>query len=419
MRSVTLKWILLSTAIIISLIVAMQLVWLSKQYTREQKEFTVNVVKSIRGLYEDFNIYGDYNLRNSIELPDKNSFLMRLDTVLDKQTILDSLSSELQQSDVFTDCKVAFYNAPAHKYLYKIYLPAAASHYPTNEGNEMPAFKRKFSYLFLFFPHRDKYILSQMVWWVISCVILILLLIGFAISLFYLYRQKFLNEVQNDFIRNVTHEFQTPLTTLTLGLDMLSKPATAAQPEKHSKYMKLMQGQTMYLKQHIENLMKVITTESKGLVIIKEKVVPNQLIKDAVVQLFASIDEKNAVIHYHLEDKNETITGDGNNLFVAILNVISNAVKYAKNPVIRLETISSSDAYIIRIKDNGIGIEKKYQQKLFKKFYRVPTGDLHTVKGLGLGLYFVKKVVDAHKGTITIESVPEIGTIFTISLPKH
>jgi two-component system phosphate regulon sensor histidine kinase PhoR len=110
---------------------------------------------------------------------------------------------------------------------------------------------------------------------------------------------------------------------------------------------------------------------------------------------------------------------DRNNLYVAIVNVISNAIKYAKEPFIIIETRTQNGTYIIAVKDNGIGIDKRYQKKLFKKFYRIPTGDIHNVKGLGLGLYFVKKVIDAHKGTITINSIAGIGTEFVIELPKH
>ncbi len=418
MRSNTLKWILLTAALVISLIVATQLVWLNRQYKREQKDFTVNVVKSIRGLYEDFNIYDYHNLRTAIEFPDKNSFLLRFDTSINKQELIDSIASELQQSDVFTDCKIGRYDSRLHKFEYQVYLPTAASHYPTNTGNDLPVVYQNYSYLYLYFPHRDKYILNQMSWWIISCMILVLLLVAFATSLFFLYQQKSLNEVQNDFIRNVTHEFQTPLTTLSLGLDMISKPGTTENPEKLAKYTRLMQGQTTYLKQHIENLMKVLKTESVGIAVIKEKVVINDVVRKVVSQLEGMIEESNASIELHLEPLNEGILGDPNNIFVAILNIVSNGIKYSKEPALIIQTVAVGNEFSVTVKDNGIGIEKQFQKNLFKKFYRVPTGDLHAVKGLGLGLYFVKKVLDAHKGSISINSIPEIGTAFTLRFPK-
>jgi two-component system phosphate regulon sensor histidine kinase PhoR len=147
-------------------------------------------------------------------------------------------------------------------------------------------------------------------------------------------------------------------------------------------------------------------------------VAPNELIKNAIAQLYAVIEEKHAIVQLQLETANSTINADRNNLYVAIVNVISNAVKYAKEPLVIIETRAENGTYIISVKDNGTGIDKRYQKKLFKKFYRVPTGDIHNVKGLGLGLYFVKKVIDAHKGTITVNSIAGIGTEFVIAIPK-
>ncbi len=419
MRPVTFKWILLASAVVIGGIVALQLFWLNDQYKREQKQFSIDVVKSVRGLYDDFNIQNIGNLQRSIEFPDNNTFLIRLDTMISESTFTDSLRSELEQANVFTDCKAGVYDIKQRKYAYEVYIPAAASGFVTNTENALPVFKRDYSYLQLSFPHRDRYIESRMIFWIVSFIVLILLLIGFALSLFFLFRQKFVNEIQNDFIRNVTHEFQTPLTTLTLGLDMISKPSTISNPEKLHKYTKLMQDQTSYLKQHIQNLIKVLKTDAHGLVLKKEKLSPDELLRSAVQQLEGAIDEKGAKVSINFSDESTFISGDRNGLFVAFINIISNALKYSKDPLIIINTKSNAEHFYISIKDNGIGIEEKYQKFLFKRFYRVPTGDLHSVKGLGLGLYFVKKVIDAHKGKIVLTSVPESGTEFIITLPKN
>jgi len=237
--------------------------------------------------------------------------------------------------------------------------------------------------------------------------------------MFHLYKQKFLNEVQNDFIRNVTHEFQTPLTTLMVGLDAIAKPSVISSPEKLEKYTRLMKGQTVYLKQHIENLMKILRAESNGLGLEREEIVPNELIKNAVTQLHVNIEEKNAKVELILDPQNSKIVADKSGLYVAILNLVSNAIKYSTHPMILIETKAINGMYQISVKDNGIGIEEQYQKKLFRKFYRVPTGDIHNVKGLGLGLYFVKKVIDENKGTINLKSITGIGSEFIIELPIH
>ncbi len=421
MRSATFKWIILLSTIVIGMLVAAQLYWLYKIYNYEQKEFNTSVIKSIKGLYEDLEL-ADSNtahLQEMIEQPNASTFLVRVDSIPPKDTLLNSVMNNLEDFGVFADCKVALYDDAAHNYQFQEYLPTAVSKHPVTDDADLFVYRKEYAYVHLYFPHRNQYIIKEMNWWIISSIILVLILIALGYSIFHLYKQKFLNEVQNDFIRNVTHEFQTPLTTLTVGLDMIAKPGITEQPEKLAKYARLMQGQTDYLKHHIENLMKVLKTEAAGMVVEKDAVAPNELVKNAIAQLYAVIEEKHAVVQTQLETTNATIMADRNNLYVAIVNVISNAVKYAREPLVIIETRTDNGTYIISVKDNGIGIDKRYQKKLFKKFYRVPTGDIHNVKGLGLGLYFVKKVIDAHKGTITVNSIAGIGTEFVIALPKQ
>jgi two-component system phosphate regulon sensor histidine kinase PhoR len=422
MRSATLKWIILLSTFIIGLLLALQLFWLNKIYNYEQKEFSSSVVKSIQGVYEDLLLSDSSSpqqLQKLIEQPSVNSFLFRIDSFPGKDILAEDLLDNLEAFGVFADCRVALYDPSAQKFRYEFYLPGAATRHPDNPGSGTPLYKKGYAYVELFFPHRSQYILNSMAWWIISAIILLVVLIAFGVSLFFLYRQKFLNEIQNDFIRNVTHEFQTPLTTLTVGLDAIAKDSITDQPEKLARYTKLMQGQTTYLKQHIENLMKVLKADTNGVIIEKESVMPNELVQDVVAQLFPAIDESGASIELVLDASGATVLGDKNSLYMAILNLVSNAIKFSKDPLITIRTKAEHGSYTISVKDNGIGIEEVYIKKLFKKFYRVPTGDLHNVKGLGLGLYFVKKVTDAHKGTIIVKSIPGIGTEFIIKLKQH
>jgi two-component system phosphate regulon sensor histidine kinase PhoR len=311
------------------------------------------------------------------------------------------------------------YDYKFQHYTFQYYLPTTASKNIKKAAIELPLYKKDFSYIILYFPFRNQYILGEMTWWFTSSIILLLLLISLGFSVFYLYKQKFLNEIQNDFIRNVTHEFQTPLTTLAVGLDAIAKSSISVQPEKLAKYTQIMQGQTNYLKQHIDNLMKVIQADANGLLIQKEAVSPNELIKSAIRQLYIAIEEKNARIELKLEEKNISIPADKSSLYMAILNVISNAVKYSKEPLIIIKTEVINDKYYISVKDNGIGIDEIFKKKLFKRFYRVPSGDVHNSKGLGLGLYFVKKVINEHKGSIHIKSQIGRGSEFILELNTH
>lgn len=421
MRSATFKWIILVSTILIGLLVSAQLFWLNKIYKYDQKEFSTSVIKSIQGVYEDLQLSDSSvpGLQRQIEQPDLNTFLFRVGHTPAKDSLLKTISDNLAQFGVFTDCKVALYDNKTQNYLYEDYIPTAASTNVDSNGINLTVYNNTYAYVHLYFPHRSQYILSSMSWWIISSIILLIILIALGFSVFHLYRQKFLNEVQNDFIRNVTHEFQTPLTTLMVGLDAIAKPSVSSSPEKLEKYTRLMKGQTVYLKQHIENLMKILKAETHGFVIEREEISPNELIKNAVTQLHVNLEEKNAKVQLMLNTKDTRVLADKSGLYVAIMNLVSNAIKYSTNPVILIETKIVNGVYQISVKDNGVGIDDQYQKKLFRKFYRVPTGDVHNVKGLGLGLYFVKKVVEENKGTITVKSIMGIGSEFIIELPIH
>ncbi len=421
MRSSTFRWIILITTLAIGLLVSAQLYWLNKIYNYEQKQFSTSVVKSIQGVYEDLQLTNSTTttqLQKLIEQPDANTFLFKIDSIPPKNILLDDLLDNFEDFEVFADCKVALYNSGG-RYLYEMYLPSADTKHPKSSGIDLQPYKKNYAYVHLYFPNRNQYILNSMTWWITSGGLLLLVLVALSLSIFFLYRQKFLNEIQNDFIQNVTHEFQTPLTTLMVGLDGIAKPSISEQAQKFDIYIKLMRAQTAYLKHHIENLMKVLKAEANGLVMEKREVVPNELIQKALIQLYAVAEEKHATVELLPEETNAAILADDSSLYVAIVNLISNAIKYSEKPFIVIQTKVNNSRYFISIKDNGVGIEEKSRKKLFKKFYRVPSGDVHNVKGLGLGLYFAKKVIDGHKGTITVISNPGKGSEFIIELPTH
>jgi two-component system phosphate regulon sensor histidine kinase PhoR len=421
MKSKTLRWIFLIGVAIVATLGAAQLYWLNKTYAYEKKEFTTSVIKSIKGVYEDLELttLRSPQLQDLIEQPDLNRFLFRIDSFPSQNLLRENLFANLENFGVFTDCRVALYDHINQSHVYELYLPAAGSTMAraSKPENTLTVFQRPYDYIQLYFPNRTGYILHSMIWWIVASAVLLLCLIGLGLSLFFFYRQKFLNEIQHDFIRNVTHEFQTPLTTLTIGLDALNKPANWQQPDKIQRYVTLMQGQTQYLKQHLENLVKVIQSESGRLGSERQSVCPEDLIDQACEQMKVWGEEKKAIIHVRYENGKNQLQGDANALFLVVLNLLSNALKYSTKPEIEISTWVQGKQFHFSIQDNGIGIDKKYQKKLFHKFFRVPTGDVHDVKGLGLGLYFVKKVVDQHHGQIRIESAPGKGSRFEISLP--
>jgi two-component system phosphate regulon sensor histidine kinase PhoR len=304
-----------------------------------------------------------------------------------------------------------------NRYVYYGYLPSAGSSKKIDTTTILPLVQKDYSYIHLYFPHRNEYIISQMTGWIVSSALLLLVLIGFAASLYYFFKQKFLVEIQKDFINNVTHEFSTPLSVIELSVDGLGKPAEQLNNEKKEKYINAIRYQADYLKNHISNLVTSVVADDYKFELNMIAIIPNELLKKAVTQLEPLLIKKSGVIEWDLEEENTSIYADEENLYLAIFNIVNNAIKYSSHPKIIISTIKNSHKYTISIKDNGAGIEPSEQKKIFKKFYRVQNGNVHNAKGLGLGLYFTKKVIDHHHGRIEVHSVHGIGTEFKIELP--
>ena len=424
MRSSTLKWIVLSATLLAAVIITVQLYWLNMVYSYEQRQFHINVVKSVRGLFEDLqmNDAPGISLQQLIKNPGNNYFIVKADTIPPKDSLTFYLQDEFALFGVLTDCKLGAYSYVEKKFVYEEFLPTPASRYPPPSKamlQDLPMLPNDGDYIVLYFPHRHEYILEQMDFWIVSSAILFIALIGLAISLFYFYRQKFLAEVQKDFVNNFTHEFKTPLAVMKIASGVLAQENILQQPDRLERYAAIIKNQTEHLQNQVEQLLKAASSESKNLLLQKEDIDAHQLIEQALSKVQPLIEEKKARIELKTDEGNSVLHADKAHLELAVVNLLENALKYSLEPRIVVETGSAEDEFYISVKDNGVGIEKKYLKSIFKKFYRVPTGDIHNVKGFGLGLNFVKRIIDAHNGKIRVNSLPGIGTEFRLFIPLN
>ena len=419
MRSSILKWLVLSATLLIGLIVVVQLYWLTKVYSFEQKQFNNNVVKSLRGVFEDLKMNDNpyQSLQQLIHTPANDYYLFKADTIPEQDSLTHYIRKEFGDFDVLTDVKLGAFSSKEKKYLYEDYIPTVASGFHITPARGLPVFSQEYDHILLYFPHRYQYILSEMNFWIISSVALFLALIGLAISLFYFYRQKFLAEIQKDFVNNFTHEFKTPLAVMKIASEVLTQQDINQRPDRLKRYAAIIQHQTAHLQNQVEKLLKSASAENKKFPIAKETVKPARLIEQALNKLQPLIEQKQARVELRVDNYETNIHADESHLELAIINILENALKYSDAPHIIVETGKEESEYFISVKDNGIGIEKKYLKNIFKKFYRVPTGNLHDVKGFGLGLNFVKRIVDGHDGRIKVNSLPGIGTEFRMLLP--
>lgn len=421
MRSKVLRLIMILLTVVMGVILVFQLVWLSRVYSFEKQQFHINVVRVMNGIYEDFDWanHGS-DTKENIEKIDDKTYLMRVDSLPAFDILERDIQKEFNDFSLHTESCVAVYSISENKFNFKTCLFASGKEDVEKSLSAMPVMKRSFDYIMLSFPHRDSYLIGQLSFWIVSSLLLLITLIGLAVSLFYLYRQRFLYEVQKDFVNNFTHEFKTPLAVMKITCDTMVDDNIRRQPERMAKYADIMGKQVEHLQKQVDKLLGVAYLEEhKTLPLEKEQFSINEVIKQAVAKVEPLIESKHAKVDFKLSENGLSIYADKAHIEQAFINLVENGLKYSDEPHIVIETGKEAEEYFIAVRDNGIGIDTKYQKDIFKKFFRVPTGDVHNVKGFGLGLNFVKKVIDAHHGKITVNSIPGIGTEFKIMLPTQ
>ena len=278
----------------------------------------------------------------------------------------------------------------------------------------------KMGILKVHFPTMNDYIFSSVRFMIPSLIFTVVLLITFIFTIAIIFRQKKLTEIKNDFINNMTHEFKTPISTISLAAQMLQDPSVGKSPQMFKHISGVINDETKRLRFQVEKVLQMSMFERQKVTMKMKEIDANELINGVINTFALKVEKHNGKITSNLEAEESLIFVDEMHFTNVIFNLMDNAVKY-KRPdeelLLDVRTWNESDKLYISIQDNGIGIKKEDLKKIFDKFYRVHTGNLHNVKGFGLGLAYVKKIVQDLKGNIRAESEVGVGTKFIIVLP--
>ncbi len=278
----------------------------------------------------------------------------------------------------------------------------------------------KMGFVNIFFPTMDNYIFSSVRFMIPSIIFTCVLLVTFIFTIYIIFRQKKLTEIKNDFINNMTHEFKTPISTISLAAQMLNDPAVGKSPAMFQHISGVINDETKRLRFQVEKVLQMSMFERQKAILKKKEVDANELVYSVTNTFRLKVENCNGTLDVALDADDPFIYVDEMHFTNVIFNLLDNALKYKKPDVnihLKVRTWNESGKLHISIEDNGIGIKKENLKKIFEKFYRVHTGNLHDVKGFGLGLAYVKKIVTDHKGTIRAESELNVGTKFIIILP--
>ncbi|MBS1576828.1 MAG: HAMP domain-containing histidine kinase [Bacteroidetes bacterium] len=253
-----------------------------------------------------------------------------------------------------------------------------------------------------------------------AIIFTIIIIAAFYLTLRTMLRQKKLSEIKNDFINNMTHEFKTPLATISLAVDALKNEKVMSNPEKMTYFSSIIKEENQRMNRQVETILKAALMEKQEVQLMLRPIHLHEIIENVVDNFALQLEDKKGKAELSLNAANDLIDADEVHLSNLVNNLIDNSIKYSKDnvpPDIRITTTSDEKKVMMRLEDNGIGMSKETVKRIFEKFYRAHTGNIHNVKGFGLGLSYVKTMVEAHGGEIKVESILGKGSVFNIELP--
>jgi two-component system, OmpR family, phosphate regulon sensor histidine kinase PhoR len=269
------------------------------------------------------------------------------------------------------------------------------------------------------FPERANYVLGSIAWLLGGSLLFSLIILAtFALSLFFIIRQKKISEMKSDFLNNMTHEFKTPIATISLAADTITNPKVISDETSIRHFIGMIKKENSRMNKKVETILQIASLDKKEIDFKFENVSLHSIIERAVETIEIQVHQKNGKISLNLKAAEPVIYGDYEHLTNLVNNLLDNAIKYSpETPEITVETKNNERGIILSVEDKGIGMTKSVQSKIFERFYRQSSGNVHDVKGFGLGLNYVRAIIDAHKGNVTVTSEPGIGSRFDIFLP--
>ncbi len=419
MKSSTIRGVLLLGALAIVSVIAIQtwLVW--STWNIKEKEFDDKVRIALLNVAREFERMGSplptYDLINRVS---PNYYVVNVNDVINANNLEYFLRRELEAVGLNEDFEYGIYDCATNKMVYGNYIsyrPGADSIQVRRDN--LPVYD-KFTYYFgVHFPRRTAYILGNMRLTTLFSAILLLTVLFFAYAMFIILRQKRLSEMQKDFINNMTHEFKTPISTIGISAEVFLQSPEVRQQPRLSQYAHIIKEQSQRLNNQVEKVLQLARLEKDNFQIKKEPIALHALLEHILPSLRAKVEDMGGTFDCRLAATTDCVEADRVHLTNILHNLLDNAVKYCREvPHIEVRSWNEAGMLCLAIRDEGIGIERAHQPRVFEKFYRVPTGNVHNVKGFGLGLYYVRSICQAHGWKIRLDSVPAQGTTVTIQM---
>ena len=401
--------------------IASQVYWLYTTWNLNEREFEKKVAYALH------NVANTLAEINGAELPPRkivnrrtgNYYVVNVEYEISPNLLEDRLLTEFEKLALYIDFEYAVYDCTSDEMVYGQYIKYSPGSDRTIKPSELPK-SNEFTYYFgVKFPTRPAYlILGKMQLSVIFSILLLFTVLFFVYAMYTILKQKRLSEMQKDFINNMTHEFKTPISTIGISADVFLNNPTVKEDQRLYQYATILKEQNQRLNNQVEKVLQLARIDREGLKLKKEELDLVQLIKTVAHSVVIRIEKLNGKLSFTPSKNQIMILADQFHLTNTLHNLMDNAIKYCnETPKIEISVEQEAKQVLLKIKDHGVGISRDNLNRVFDKFYRIPTGNVHNVKGFGLGLYYVKEVVNAHGWQVDLESEENVGTTVKLIMP--
>ncbi len=398
-----------------------QVYWVRKAFDIRENQFYRDVDASLRNVANRiFEINKTPSTANNpVTQVSTNYFVVNINGPVDPKMLNFLLETEFEKRNISTDFESGVYDC-IYKCMANDSDGSTGNTRMVNESAlpELASVPTDGYYFGVQFPRVEVNLISQMGIWLFSSAVNLVVIFFFVYTIFVILKQRRLSEIQRDFINNMTHEFKTPISTIAISAEVLKDPSIVNTPERLLNYTTIIQNENNRLRQQVERVLQMARLDKEQIKLKKEVLDVHEIIQEAVKNISISKTTPNSNIELNLDSLDSKVHADKLHLTNVFFNLLDNAIKYCKEtPRIIISTNVLNDLLHISVRDNGIGISADNHKKVFQKFFRVHTGNVHDVKGFGIGLNYVKLVMDSHKGKINLASELGKGSTFTLILP--
>ncbi|MDP4282722.1 MAG: HAMP domain-containing sensor histidine kinase [Bacteroidota bacterium] len=434
MRRHTIRLVVILGAISIVGIISVQTYFLIKAWNIREKELNQSIVISLKTVAEKICRLNQTvpPAGNPVRQLSSNYFVVDINSPIDVNVLEHYLKSTFEQMNIKTDYEYAIYDCHTDRMVYGNYISASGSGEKIKSGNTLPKYSEYLYYFGIRFPALRRTVAGDITILFFFTSILIISVIFFVYAILVILRQKRLSEMQKDFINNMTHEFKTPISTVNISADVITNPGILKDPERLFKYGSIIKQENMRLDLLVAEVLQIAHIEKNGFRLKKEAIDLNEFVR-TVAGTFREQIRPGGVVEVTTDPEAITIYADIIHITNIFHNLFENAIKFGpENPEIRISTYRKTSSNIwngifrngekavcIVFSDNGPGIDPKYRKRIFQKFFRIPSGNVHDVKGFGLGLYYVRNICQVHGWKISLNPDSGRGASFIIEIPEQ